>query len=95
MLRSAIKFITTNQTELCAQEIKYIILFFTIWAIPMFVTEYNFGRLDVYCVILSLLGAIVLISEKVEWLVVIFSALGVMVHQGNVFMFLNIILILL
>lgn len=78
-----------------SQEIKYIIIYFTIWAIPMFITEYNFGRLDVYCVMLSLLGAIVLISGKAEWLVVIISALGVMVHQGNVFMFLNIILVLL
>lgn len=78
-----------------SEEIKYIIIFFTIWAIPMFVSKYNFGRLDIYCVMLSLLGAIVLIVEKWEWLVVPFSALGVMVHQGNVFMFLNIILLLL
>ena len=61
----------------------------------MFASQYNFGRLDVYCVMLSLFGAILLIIEKAEWLVVVFSALGVMVHQGNVFMFLNIILILL
>lgn len=78
-----------------SEELKYIILFFTIWAIPMFVTEYNFGRLDVYCVMLSLLGALVLLVGKAEWLVVIFSALGVMIHQGNVFMYLNIILVLL
>lgn len=74
---------------------KYAIIFFSIWAIPMFVSKYNFGRLDVYCVMLSLLGAILLIVEKAEWLVVVFSALGVMVHQGNVFMYLNIILVLL
>lgn len=78
-----------------SEEIKYIILFFTIWAMPMFVTNYNFGRLDIYCVMLSLLGAIMLICEKAEWLVVVFSGLSVMIHQGNVFMFLNIILILL
>lgn len=82
---------TTNISE----ELKYIILFFTIWAIPMFVTEYNFGRLDVYCVMLSLFAAILLVAEKAEWLVVPFSALGVMIHQGNVFMYLNIILVLL
>lgn len=77
------------------EPMKYAIIFFSIWAIPMFVSQYNFGRLDVYCVMLSLLGAILLIYEKAEWLVIVFSALGVMVHQGNVFMFLNIILILL
>lgn len=78
-----------------SEELKYIILFFTVWAIPMFVTEYNFGRLDIYCVMFSLLAAIILILGKVEWIVIVFSALGVMVHQGNVFMFLNIILVLL
>ena len=77
------------------EQMKYAIIFFSIWAIPMFASQYNFGRLDVYCVMLSLLGAMLLIYEKAEWLVVIFSALGVMVHQGNVFMFLNIILVLL
>ena len=82
-------------SENLSEETKYIILFFTIWAIPMFVTEYNFGRLDVYCVMLSLLSAMILIWGKAEWLVVIFSALGVMIHQGNVFMYLNIILVLL
>lgn len=77
------------------KETKYIISLFTVWAIPMFVSEFNFGRLDVYCVMLSLLSAILIISNKCEWLVVLFSAIGVMVHQGNVFMYLNIILAML
>lgn len=76
-------------------ELKSIVVFFTIFAIPMFVAYENFGRLDIYCVMLSLMAAILIIMEKAEWMVVIFSALGVMVHQGNVFMFLNIILVLL
>lgn len=74
---------------------KYIALFFSIFAIPMFITEYNLGRYDVYCLTLSLIAAILIICEKAEWLTVVFSALGVMIHQGNVFMFLNIILVLL
>jgi len=78
-----------------AEIVKYATIFFTIWAVPMFASQYNFGRLDVYCVMFSLVAAILLILEKAEWLVVVFSALGVMVHQGNVFMYLNIILVLL
>lgn len=74
---------------------KYISLFFSLFAIPMFITEFNLGRYDVYCLTLSLIAAILIICEKAECLVVVFSALGVMIHQGNVFMFLNIILILL
>lgn len=77
------------------KELKYVILFFTIFAIPMFISYENFGRLDLFCVIISLIAVLLIVWEKAEWLVVFFSALGVMVHQGNVFMYLNIILILL
>lgn len=77
-----------NKTE-------YLIFFFSIFAVSMFITRYNFGRYDVYCFMLSLIAAILIICEKAEWLVVPLSAIGVMIHQGNVFYFLNIILILL
>ena len=83
----------------CSQKVsdtmKYAIIMFCIWAVPMFVSQYNFGRLDVYCVMLSLFAAILLMIERAECLVIVFSAIGVMIHQGNVFMFLNIILVLL
>lgn len=78
-----------------SEEIKYAIMFFTIYAIPMFVTVDNFGRLDIYCVMLSLLCAILLIWEKAEWLVIVLSGISVMIHQGNVFMYMNIVLVLL
>lgn len=74
---------------------KYISFCFTVFAVPMFITEFNLGRYDVYCLILSLIAAMLIIYEKAEWLVVLLSALGVMIHQGNVFMYLNIILVLL
>ncbi|MBR2046740.1 MAG: hypothetical protein IJ958_11510 [Agathobacter sp.] len=83
----------------CSKELsgkaKYMILFFTMFAVSMFITKYNFGRFDMYCLMLSILSAILIIYEKAEWLVVPFSALSVMIHQGNVFYLLNIILILL
>lgn len=72
-----------------------IMLFFTIFTVPMFASHYNFGRLDVYCVLFSVMGAMLLIKGKAEWLLIPLAALGVMVHQGNVFMFLNILLVLL
>ena len=74
---------------------RYLMLFLTIFTVPMFASHYNFGRLDIYCVFLSLLGAMLLIQGKAEWLLIPISALGVMVHQGYVFMFFNIILVLL
>ena len=83
----------------CSMEIcnktKYMVLFFTMFAVSMFITKYNFGRYDMYCLMLSILAAILIIYEKAEWLVIPLSAIGVMIHQGNVFYLLNIILILL
>lgn len=88
---------------LCAQRTKeavgnpakYVMIFFTIFAVPMFCNVHNFGRLDIFCVMLSLLSVMLLIVERAQWLCVLFSAVSVMIHQGNVFMFLNIILALL
>ena len=74
---------------------KVLMVLLTVTAIPTFCGGYNFGRLDIYCVMLSILGAILMIERKGEWLLVPISALGVMFHQGNVFMFFNIILVLL
>ena len=74
---------------------RYLMFFLTIFTVPMFASHYNFGRLDIYCVFLSLLGAMLLIQGKAEWLLIPISAFGVMVHQGYVFMFFNIILVLL
>lgn len=77
-----------------AEGMRYLAILFLMFAVPMFCCQFNFGRLDVYCVMLSLIGAALLIAGRFEWLLVPIAALGVMVHQGNVFMFLNIILVL-
>lgn len=81
--------------ETQVETMRYWAVFFLMFAAPMFCSQYNFGRLDVYCVMLSLIGAMLLTEGRFEWLLVPVSALGVMVHQGNVFMFLNIILVLI
>ena len=73
----------------------YLSVFFAIFAVPMFVSKYNFGRLDIYLVMLSFIAALLLIEEKAEWLVVPISALGIMIHQGYAFMYYNILLVLL
>ena len=63
--------------------------------VPFSAAHFNFGRPDVYCLMLSTLAAVLLIKERAQWLVVPIAAVGVMIHQGNVFMYLNIILVLL
>ncbi len=77
------------------EKTKFLMLFFSLYAVSMFVTKYNYGRFDMYCLMLSIIAAILIIYEKAEWLVIPLSALSVMIHQGNVFYLLNIILILL
>lgn len=75
--------------------VQFLCIFYMIFAVPFFVTKYNFGRLDLYLLILSLIGVILLLKERVEWLLIPIAALAVMVHQGYVFMFFNILLVLL
>lgn len=75
--------------------VEILILFFTIFAIPMFVSQYNFGRLDLYLVMISLIAAVLWITKRAEWMIVPLSAVGIMIHQGYAFMFYNIILVLL
>lgn len=84
-----------KSTDQIRGTVKCMIIFFVIFAVPMFTNTFNFGRLDIYCVMISIVCASLLIYEKAVWLVVPFSAISVMVHQGNVFMYLNIILVLL
>ena len=44
---------------------------------------------------LSLLCAVLILTERAEWLVVLLAAVCVMIHQGYVFMYANIVLVLL
>lgn len=80
------------------QNLEYVILFCALLTVSMFFSRRNFGRLDIYMLALSLVAALILMKERpgwIAWLVVPISALGVMVHQGYVFMYLNVILVLL
>ena len=73
----------------------YIYLIFLMATVPMFVSEYNFGRLDLYMMGYSLLAVWLLMAEKAEWLVVPLCAFGVLTHQGYVFMFFHVVLVFL
>ncbi|MCR4611540.1 MAG: hypothetical protein K5644_06550 [Lachnospiraceae bacterium] len=64
-------------------------------SVPMFLSSDNFGRLDVYLMIITLFCLILLIYEKAEWLIVPAVTLAALIHEGFVFMNLNIILVLL
>lgn len=73
----------------------YLILFYAVFVVSMFAYKRNFGRLDLYLMALTVIGTMCLIAKKAEWLIVPFSMISVMYHQGYVFMFYNILLALL
>lgn len=72
-----------------------LIIIMALLTIPMFSSKYNFGRVDIYMFGLSVLGAIIIVSERCRLLLIPIVAAGCMVHQGYVFMYFNIILVLL
>jgi len=74
---------------------EYLILFYMLFTVATFSGGYNFFRVDLFMVFVALICALLLTHERLEWLVVPLSAIGVMFHQGYVFMFFNITLVLL
>ena len=72
-----------------------IIVAYTIYAVPMFACRKNFGRVDIYLVGLSLLAVVLIVKNKGLFLLPVIVAVCVCIHQGYVFMFFNIILVLL
>jgi hypothetical protein len=95
LLLGFLSFCLKRCKENMVSAMEYVMVLLLIFAVPMFAGQYNFGRSDMYCVMVTLLGAMVLVERKAQWLVIPLSALGVMVHQGYVFMFANVILVLL
>lgn len=75
--------------------VEYSILAFFICITATFFHEGNFGRVDLFMIAISLLGVMLLLTEKAEWLVIPLSAMAVMIHQGYVLMYFNMILALL
>lgn len=76
------------------RNLKYLICFLSVFAFPFFATVQNFGRLDEYLMILTVVACALIVIEKHEWLVVPIVTICVIMHHGYVFMYLNIILVL-
>lgn len=74
---------------------EYLIMFFMIYTISTFSAGYNFFRVDLFMIIVGMLCALILVYGKAEWLIIPLSAIGVMFHQGYVFMYFNIALVML
>lgn len=83
-----------NTAKASQNVMQYLIILYFIVAIPMFCSEYNLGRLDMYCLMCSIASVYLLVVGCVEWLAIPLSAIGVLFHQGHVFMYMGMVLAL-
>jgi hypothetical protein len=74
---------------------EYALLIFSVATVATFSYAYNFFRVDFCMIWMMLLALQCLMSEKYQWLAIPLSAIGVMFHQGFVFMYFNVILVVL
>ena len=72
-----------------------IMFVFGVFAFPEYITEENFGRSDICLVMITLVGCFLLLSEKLEWLLLPLIVLAMSIHQGYILMFLNVLLVIL
>ena len=73
----------------------YALTFLSVICFPMFLTWNNFGRLDEYLIIATVLSVILLITEKAEWLVILLCLASCFIHVGFVFTNAGVILAIL
>ena len=84
-----------NRTpQIDVHNMRYLIIFLSIFAVPIFATRANFGRIDLLLFIIVFICLMCIISEKAEWLCIPLVILAECIHQGFVFMNINIILVL-
>lgn len=84
-----------DSTAESRNRVVFLVLLLFCVIVPSFSAEYNFGRIDMFMIICSILGVLCILKRKLEFLVVPLGMAGVMFHEGYVLMYLNIILVLL
>ncbi|MCR5545822.1 MAG: hypothetical protein K6F30_05015 [Lachnospiraceae bacterium] len=70
-------------------------IIYGIMFVSMFSSKYNFGRVDLFMLLIDAIGICLLMKRKGEWLLIPLSVIGVMVHEGFVFMYFSTILVIL
>lgn len=61
----------------------------------MFLTATNFGRTDMFLIMLTIMACFLIVYDRFVFLVIPIGAVGMMIHQGYIFMFFNLIVALL
>lgn len=67
------------------RNLKHLLVFLSIFAFPMFTTSVSYGCLDLYLNIVLLLCLILLVLEKLEWLIVPLGVVGICINQDFIF----------
>ncbi len=84
-----------NRTKAMFDDTKYLVILYGIYTFTMYLTEENFGRLDLYLTIITIISLLLILKDKYIWLVPILAAICVLIHQGYVFTHVNILLVVL
>lgn len=71
------------------------IIFISLFLFSEYMTVNNFGRLDEYLMIITLICFFLLVTEKADYLIIPLCMLGTMIHAGFVFTNIAVILVLL
>ena len=71
----------------------YLGVVLNIFLTSTFAGDFNFGRVDMYMIAISMLGTLLFVYEKAEFLVIPLTIIGMLIHQGYIFMYLNIMMI--
>ena len=74
--------IISKTKEQNIDNIRYLIIFLSIFAIPIFATRSNFGRIDLLLFIIVFICLISIITEKAEWICIPLVAVAECIHQG-------------
>ena len=75
--------------------IRMLIVFFSVFTFSNFWTPENLGRIDIYFIILLLISVVLVLEDKIPWLVIPLIGVCMCIHQGFTFTNANLILVLL
>lgn len=88
-------FVLRNCREEYLREAEAAILFLSIFVFSTFSGHNNFGRVDLELLFVSLIGVILIVRDRGTEFVPLLAAAGVLFHEGYVFMYANLILVML
>lgn len=88
-------FILKRTNENSKKSVLSLLIILFICVVTTFAHDANLGRIDLFMIAISVIGVMLILVEKCEWIIPILTAIAVMMHQGYVLMYFNIVLVFL